>query len=101
MPPPIPSLRPPAQVPMMIPQQQPPQVRAPPPPTQPVPLAGIAVGGAPINLNAPPPAIPGQVPIGGQYDYCFTLNTFCMGVSKLENSSVYENFLLSSLLLVH
>lgn len=65
VPPPIPSLRPPAQVPMMIPQQQPPQVRAPPPAAQSVPLAGIAVGGAPINLNAPPPAIPGQVPIGG------------------------------------
>uniref|UniRef100_A0A914ZIA2 RRM domain-containing protein n=1 Tax=Parascaris univalens TaxID=6257 RepID=A0A914ZIA2_PARUN len=63
VPPPIATLRPPAQVPLMIPQQQPPQIRAPPPTSQPLQLGGIAVTRPPINLSAPPPTIP-QVQLG-------------------------------------
>ncbi|VDM46525.1 unnamed protein product [Toxocara canis] len=63
VPPPIATLRPPAQVPLMIPQQQPPQIRAPPPTSQPLPIGGITVARPPINLTAPPPAIP-QVQLG-------------------------------------
>lgn len=64
VPPPITSLRPPAQVPLMIPQQQPPQVRGPPPTSQQLPIGGLGVARPPINLSAPPPAIP-QVQIPG------------------------------------
>ncbi|VDN55947.1 unnamed protein product [Dracunculus medinensis] len=64
VPPPMTNMRPPAQVPLMIPQQQPPQMRGPPPTTQPLNLANLTVPARPpVNLSAPPPGIP-QVQLG-------------------------------------
>ncbi|VDN31613.1 unnamed protein product [Gongylonema pulchrum] len=59
VPPPIASMRPPTQVAVMLPpNQQPPQMRGPPPTSQPLPLGALGVTRPPVNLSAPPPALP-------------------------------------------
>lgn len=66
VPPPMPSLRPPAQVALILPpNQQPPQLRGPPPTSQPLPLGALSVTRPPVNLSAPPPNIP-QVQLSGK-----------------------------------
>lgn len=72
------NMRPPAQVPLMIPQQQPPQMRGPPPTTQPLNLANLTVPARPpVNLSAPPPGIP-QVQLGGFFNCHYILFLFCL-----------------------
>lgn len=68
------TMRPPTQVPLMMPPGgQPPQLRGPPPTSQPLPLGALGVTRPPVNLSAPPPNLP-QVQMNSEFALDFFTN---------------------------